>query len=97
MDWKEIQENTRALTEMAAQKLNEASDLAALHLRLKTAEYRRRALYEEFGKVAYKHFTTDDNGAEAIAKYVEAITLLNREIAGLKKAIRTMQEKKELP
>lgn len=95
MDWKELQDSTKALTEMAAQKINAATDLATLHLRLKTAEYRRRSLYEEFGKTAYLHFTTDDNGTEAITKYVEAITLMNREISNLKKAIQKMQEKKE--
>ena len=47
MDWKEIQETTKALTGIAAQKINTASDLAALHLRLKTMEYRRRTICEE--------------------------------------------------
>lgn len=94
MDWKELQENTKALAGIAAQKLNAASDLAALHLRLKALEARQSALYEEFGKHAYLHFTTDDNGAESLAKYVEAITLLNREIAELQKVLQSMQAKK---
>ncbi len=94
MDWKELQENTKALAGIAAQKLNTVSDLAALHLRLKTLESRQRALYEDFGKHAYLHFTTDDNGAQTLAKFVEAITLLNREIVGLRKTIQSMQTKK---
>ncbi len=96
MDWKEIQETTKALTGIAAQKINTASDLAALHLRLKTMEYRRRTICEEFGREAYLHFTSDSNaGPEIISKYVEAIALTDREIANLKAAIASMQVKKK--
>ena len=50
MDWKELQESTKAITGLAAQKINEMSDLASLHLKLKTSEYRLRLLHEELGK-----------------------------------------------
>ncbi len=95
MDWKEFQENTKILTGIAAQKINEASDLAALHLRLKTLEHRNRALYEEFGKQSYRHFTTEEGNVETIAKFVEAITLSNREIRALKREIEARRSKKE--
>lgn len=92
MDWKELQENTKAITDIAAQKLNEMSDLASLHLKLKTAEYRLRVLYEELGKTAYRHFTTDDSRVEQIKKFVEAITVEQKSVADLKKAIRQKQQ-----
>ena len=92
MDWKELQESTKALTGIAAQKINEMSDLASLHLKLKTAEYRLRVLYEELGKTSFQHFTTDDSRVEQIKKFVEAITVEQKSISDLKNAIRRMQE-----
>ncbi len=87
MDWKELQENTKALTGIAAQKLNEASDYATLLLKLKTAEYRRKSLYEEFGKTAYRYFTTDEESTEGLKKYIKAISIADREVLALKKQI----------
>ncbi len=92
MDWKELQESTKAISGIAAQKINEMSDLASLHLKLKTSEYRLRVLYEELGKVSYRHFTTDDNRIEQIKKFVEAITVEQQTIAELRGAIRRSQE-----
>ena len=96
MDWKDIQETTRALGSMAAQKINAATDLAALHLQLKTLEYRRRTLCEEFGREAYVHFTSDaDQGPDVISRYVRAIALTDREMERLRAAIALMQDKKK--
>ena len=92
MDWKELQDNTRALTDFAAQKINEVSDMASMHLKLKTMEYRLRGLYEELGKCSYDHFTKDDSGVESITRYVEAITILRHRIQAQKKAIKKAQE-----
>ena len=94
MDWKEIQESTKAFTDLAAHKINDVSDLASLHLKLKTAEYRLRVLYEELGKSSYRHFTSDDSRVEQIKKFVEAITVEQKSIASLKEAIRKKQEPK---
>jgi hypothetical protein len=87
MDWKELQENTKALTGIAAQKLNEASDYAALLLKLKTAEYRKKSLYEEFGQTAYRYFTTEEESAEGLKKYIKAISAAEREVLSLKKQL----------
>ena len=92
MDWKELQENTKAITDVAAQKISEMSDLASLHLKLKTAEYRLRVLYEELGKTSYKHFTTEVSRVEQIKKFVEAIALEKKNITDLKNAIAKKQE-----
>lgn len=92
MDWKEIQESTRALTDYAAQKINQVSDMASMRLKLKTMEIRLKELYEELGKASFNHFTKDDSGVEEISKYVEAIALLRRQIALQKKAIKKAQE-----
>ena len=94
MDWKEIQESTKALTDIAAQKFSEVSDLASLHLKLKTAEYRLRVLYEELGKVSFRHFTTDSDQVEKITKFVEAITVEQKTVLELREAIREAQSAK---
>lgn len=85
MDWKELQE-------IAAHKFNEMSDLASLHLKLKTSEYRLRVLYEELGKVSFHHFTTEDDRIEQIKKFVEAITVEQKTVADLRQLIRQSQE-----
>ena len=92
MDWKELQESTKAIKGIAAQKINEMSDLASLHLKLKTSEYRLRVLYEELGKVAFCHFTTDDSRVDQIKKFVEAIAVEQQTVTDLRKMIRQTQE-----
>ena len=92
MDWKELQESTKAIKEIAAQKINEMSDLASLHLKLKTSEYRLRVLYEELGKVAFCHFTTDDSRVEQIKKFVEAIAVEQQTVTDLRAMIKQAQE-----
>ena len=92
MDWKELQESTKAIKEIAAQKINEMSDLASLHLKLKTSEYRLRVLYEELGKVAFCHFTTDDSRVEQIKKFVEAIAVEQQTVTDLRTMIKQTQE-----
>ena len=92
MDWKELQESTKAIKEIAAQKINEMSDLASLHLKLKTSEYRLRVLYEELGKVAFCHFTTDESRVEQIKKFVEAIAVEQQTVTDLRATIKQAQE-----
>jgi FtsZ-binding cell division protein ZapB len=92
MDWKEFTDYTKTLTDMAAHKLGEMTDLAALHLNLKTAQSRLKTLYEDFGRVSYRHFTSEDSLTDEITEAVKQITLLRREIATLKRAIQTKKE-----
>ena len=92
MDWKEFTDYTKTLTDMAAHKLGEMTDLAALHLNLKTAQSRLKGLYEEFGRVSYRHFTTEDSLTDEITEFVKQITLVRREIVELKRAIQAKKE-----
>ena len=92
MDWKELQESTKAIKEIASQKINEMSDLASLHFKLKTSEYRLRVLYEELGKVAFCHFTTDESRVEQIKKFVEAIAVEQQTVTDLRAMIKQAQE-----
>ena len=93
MDWKEFTDYTKTLTDMAAQKLGEMTDLAALHLNLKTAQSRLNSLYEEFGRVSYRHFTSEDSLTDEITEFVKQITLTRREVVELKRAIQAKKER----
>ena len=89
MTWKEFQEQTRQITDAAAEKLGNATDLAVLRLQLRTEKMRLRSAYEDFGEIAYLSFTSEDeDGAEALAEYIKAITLMREQIANLEKQIR---------
>lgn len=89
MTWKEFQEQTRQLTDVAAEKLGSATDLAVLKLQLRTEKARLRSAYEDFGEIAYLSFTSEDeDGAEALAEYIKAITLMREQISRMEQEIR---------
>lgn len=93
MTWKEFQEQTRQLTDAAAEKLGSATDLAVLKLQLRTEKTRLRSAYEEFGEIAYLSFTSEDeDGAEALAEYIKAITLMREQISRMEQEIRNWKK-----
>lgn len=88
MTWEEIGTKTRQATGSAAEKLGSMADLAVLKLRLRTENMRLRSAYEDFGEIAYLSFTSDDeDGADALAEYIKAITLIKEQISALEKQI----------
>ena len=56
------------------------------------SEYRLRVLYEELGKVAFCHFTTDESHVEQIKKFVEAIAVEQQTVTDLRATIKQAQE-----
>lgn len=81
MTWREFQAS-------AVEALENATDLAVLRLRLRTEKTRLRSAYEDFGEVAYLSFVSDDeSGADALAEYIKAITLIREQIAALEQQI----------
>lgn len=87
MTWEEFRENAKAISGIAAQKISEATDLAALRVRLATVEYQLKNEYAAFGKLSYLHFTSDASTPEELARHVEAIALLQKEAEALRAAI----------
>lgn len=88
MTWEEFRAQARALAGMAAEKISDATDIAALRVRLATAEYQLKNAYAEFGKASYEHFTSDASSPEELAKQVEKITLLRKEADALREALK---------
>lgn len=92
MTWREFQSRTRQLTDVAAEKLNSAADLAVLRLQLRTEKSRLRSAYEEFGEISYLSFLSEDeDGAEALAEYMKAITLIKGRIDELEQQIAALE------
>lgn len=95
MTWREFQERTQKLTGAAAERLNSAADLAVLRLQLRTEKSRLRSAYEEFGEISYLSFLSEDEeGAEALAEYIKAITLIKGRIGELEQQIAALETKK---
>ena len=93
MTWEEFRENARAISGIAAQKIGEVTDIAALRVRLTTVEYQLKNEYATFGKLSYQHFTTDASTPEELARHVEAIALLQKEAEALRAAIAKAKNK----
>ena len=64
MTWREFQSRTRQLTDVAAEKLNSAADLAVLRLQLRTEKSRLRSAYGEFGEISYLSLLSADEERE---------------------------------
>ncbi len=87
MTWDEFRQQARAVAGMAAEKISDATDLAAMRVRLATVEYQLKGAYAAFGKASYEHFTADGSSPEELAKQVEQITLLRSKADALRAAI----------
>lgn len=93
MTWEELGARTKKATGSAAEKLGSMADLAVLKLQLRTEKIRLRSAYEDFGEIAYLSFTSEDeDGAEALAEYIKAITLIREQISTLEGQIRAFSQ-----
>ncbi len=89
MTWEEFRQQARAVAGMAAEKISDVTDIAALRVRLATVEYQLKSAYAAFGKASYEHFTADDaSSPEELAKQIEKITLLRSEADALRDALK---------
>ncbi|MBQ4334309.1 MAG: hypothetical protein IJC63_02970, partial [Myxococcaceae bacterium] len=49
------------------------ADLATLQVKLSMSEHKLEEEYAALGRVAYKHFTEENNAADEVAKFFEAV------------------------
>ena len=92
MTWEEFRAQARAVADMAAEKISDATDIAALRVRLATVEYQLKNAYAAFGKASYEHFTADASSPEELAKQMENITRLKAEADALRAALKKEPE-----
>lgn len=79
MTWEEFREGMRMAASLAAEKINQTMDLTALQIRVTSTEKKLTAAYADLGRVSYRHFTTEESHAEAVAAAVAAVTAAMRE------------------
>ena len=95
MTWDEFRQQARAVANMAAEKINDVTDIAALRVRLATVEYQLKSAYAAFGKASYEHFTSDVSSPEELAKQIEGITRLKTEADALRAALKKEPDQPE--
>ena len=88
MTWEEFRAQAHAMAEIAVEKIGDVTDLAALRVRLATAEHQLKNAYAAFGKASYEHFTSDASSPEELAKQMETVTLLKTEVESIRAAIK---------
>ena len=68
MNWNEIRGRVKKAAAKTAAEINYSTDLATLQVKLSLAEGRLEKAYTALGKIAYGHFTGEENAAEAVAE-----------------------------
>ena len=95
-------DKTKSVAGRASDKINQSASLVSLQIKLSAAERKLSAAYEALGKIAYKHFTEEqDTDVQKVATAVEALNVIQADIKGLKAQIELLkkneakEEKKE--
>ena len=73
MDWNHVYSNLKHLANRAAVKINQTADIATLGVKVSMAEKRLEEAYAALGRVAYEHFTSDEDHSERVASAVSGV------------------------
>ena len=100
MTWNEFRNQAKNVAGRAADRINQSASIASLQLKLSSNERKLSAAYEALGKIAYKHFTEEqDTDVQKVTNAVEAVNAIQAEIKSLKAQIEQLkkqgEEKKE--
>ena len=100
MTWNEFRNQAKNVAGRAADRINQSASIASLQLKLSSNERKLSAAYEALGKIAYKHFTEEqDTDVQKVTNAVEAVNAIQAEIKSLKTQIEQLkkqgEEKKE--
>ena len=94
-------DKTKSVAGRASDKINQSASLVSLQIKLSAAERKLSAAYEALGKIAYKHFTEEqDTDVQKVTTAVEALNVIQADIKGLKAQIELLKktdDKKEEP
>lgn len=99
MTWNEFRNQVKNVSGRAADKINQSVDIATLQIKLSSTERKLSAAYESLGKIAYKHFTEEnENDVQKVTHAVGAVQAIQEDIKNLKSQIEELkkqaQEKK---
>ncbi len=73
MDWDQLYGSLMDFASVAAEKINQTADLAALQVKLSVAEKNLESKFAALGKISYEHFTGDDDLSAQVAEAVDAV------------------------
>lgn len=95
MSWDQFYSTVKQKAAYAADKINQTADIAALQVKLSMAERKLNDAYAALGKVAYQHFTSDDNHADAVANAIKPVKLAMANVRALKQEIEAKKAENE--
>ena len=96
MTWNEFRNQVKNVAGRAADKINQSADLATLQIKLSSAERKLSAAYEALGKIAYKHFTEEnETDVQKVTAAVGAVQAIQDDIKNLKTQIEDLKKQSE--
>lgn len=96
MTWNDFRKQVKNVSGRAADKINQAADIATLQIKLSSAERKLSAAYESLGKIAYKHFTEEgETDVEKVTHAVGGVQAIQTDIKNLKAQIELLKKQKE--
>ena len=91
MSWDQFCSNVKNIARKTVDRIDYSADLANLNVKLAMAEKKVSEAYTELGKVAYSHFSGEENGADEVAKAMVQVNDAKRAVAELKLRIKRMK------
>ena len=91
MSWDEFYSKLKEKAGVAADKINQTTDLATLQVKLSFQERKLEEAYAAFGKLAYEHFLSDADKTEALSTAMEAVNAEMKKVEKLKKEIEALK------
>ena len=91
MTWDEFVHGVKTVAGKAANKIEQTADLATLQVKLTMAEHKLDEAYTELGKVAYRHFTSEDTAAEMVSAMMESVAAAQKNVDALKEQIKGLE------
>ena len=91
MSWDQFCSNVKNIARKTVDRIDYSADLANLNVKLAMAEKKVAEAYTELGKVAYSHFSGEENGADEVAKAMVQVNDAKRAVAELKLRIKRMK------
>ncbi|MBE6554493.1 MAG: hypothetical protein E7666_09150 [Ruminococcaceae bacterium] len=83
MSWESFCSSFKKAVGTAADKINQTTDLATLQVKLGVAEHKLNEAYAQFGRAAYRHFTTEEGSVDKISKGLEQVEAAQKAVRDL--------------
>ncbi len=96
MTWNEFRNQAKNVAGRASDKINQSVNIASLQIKLTSTERKLSAAYEALGKIAYKHFTEEqETDVSKVTAAVEKLQAIQAEIKNLKAQIEVLKKQND--